>query len=91
MHCAWRLESTTHRRAVFVILIVACSMRQAHYAKKLARYQFQISMSRKGNPLDNAYAESFLKNLKPEEVHLWEDHTMEDVQRRIPYFYLKCL
>jgi putative transposase len=56
------------------------------YVKELEFYQFKISMSRKGNPLDNAYAESFIKTLKSEEVHLWEYRTMEDVQRRIPYF-----
>jgi putative transposase len=43
-------------------------------------------MSRKGNPYDNAYAESFIKTLKSEEVQLWEYRTMEDVQKRIPYF-----
>ncbi len=56
------------------------------YIKELEFYQFQISMSRKGNPFDNAYVESFIKTLKSEEVHLWEYRTMEDVQRRIPYF-----
>lgn len=56
------------------------------YIKELEFYQFQISMSRKGNPYDNAFAESFMKTLKSEEVHLWEYRTMEDVQRRIPYF-----
>ena len=56
------------------------------YIKVLEFYQFQISMSRKGNPYDNAFAESFMKTLKSEEVHLWEYRTMEDAQRRIPYF-----
>ena len=56
------------------------------YVKELKSYGFQISMSRKGNPYDNAYAESFIKTLKSEEVHLWEYRTMEDVQKRIPYF-----
>ena len=56
------------------------------YIKELEFYRFQISMSRKGNPFDNAYVESFMKTLKAEEVHLWEYRTMEDVQRRIPYF-----
>jgi len=54
--------------------------------KELKLYGFQISMSRKGNPYDNAYAESFMKTLKSEEVHLWEYRTMEDVQKRIPCF-----
>jgi putative transposase len=56
------------------------------YVKELTCYNFQISMSRKGNPYDNAYAESFIKTLKSEEVSLWEYRTMEDVQERIPYF-----
>lgn len=56
------------------------------YVKELELYGFQISMSRKGNPYDNAYAESFIKTLKSDEVHLWEYRTLEDVQKRIPYF-----
>ena len=43
-------------------------------------------MSRKGNPYDNAFAESFMKTLKSEEVYMWEYRTIEDVQRRIPHF-----
>ena len=44
-------------------------------------------MSRKGNPYDNATAESFFKTLKAvEEVYLWEYQTLRDVQERIPYF-----
>lgn len=42
-------------------------------------------MSRKGNPYDNAFAESFMKTIKTEEVYLWEYRTLEDVQRRLPY------
>ena len=45
-----------------------------------------ISMSRKGNPYDNAQAESFIKTLKSEEVYLWDYKTFEDVKKRIPYF-----
>lgn len=56
------------------------------YVKELEFYGFNISMSRKGNPYDNSYAESFIKTLKSEEVYLWEYRTLEDVQRRIPYF-----
>ena len=60
------------------------------YVKELTLYNFQISMSRKGNPYDNAYAESFIKTLKSEEVELWEYRTMEDVQERIPYLMGMC-
>lgn len=56
------------------------------YIKELEFYKFQISMSRKGNPFDNAHVESFIKTLKSEEVHLWEYRSIEDVQARIPYF-----
>ena len=44
-------------------------------------------MSRKGNPYDNAMAESFIKTLKYEEVNLWDYKTLADVhQNRIPFF-----
>lgn len=56
------------------------------YVEALKAYGFQISMARKGNPYDNAVAESFMKTLKTEEVYLWDYRTVEDVQRRLPYF-----
>ena len=45
-------------------------------------------MSGKGNPYDNAFAESFFKTLKQEKVYLWEYETFSDVVERIPYFIL---
>lgn len=56
------------------------------YTDELLKYGFKISMSRKGNPFDNAKAESFIKTLKQEEVYLWDYSTFEDTQKRIPYF-----
>lgn len=56
------------------------------YVDLLNRYQFKISMSRSGNPYDNAFAESFMKTLKKEEVYLWEYDNFIDVTERIPYF-----
>lgn len=56
------------------------------YVDDLTVAEFQISMSRKGNPYDNAYAESFMKTLKHEEVSLWNYETYADVIERIPYF-----
>jgi putative transposase len=38
------------------------------YVKQLESYGMTISMSRPGNPYDNAWAESFMKTLKVEEV-----------------------
>lgn len=44
----------------------------AEYVRLLKSRGFTISMSRKGNPYDNAKAESFIKTLKTEEVYLSE-------------------
>jgi putative transposase len=56
------------------------------YVMELHEHQVQISMSAKGNPYDNAYAESFFKTLKHEEVYLWEYESFTDVVERIPQF-----
>jgi putative transposase len=56
------------------------------YIDELKSHGFQISMSRRGNPYDNAFAESFMKTIKTEEVYLWEYRALEDVLRRLPYF-----
>jgi len=49
------------------------------YIRELQNHGFLISMSRTGNPYDNAKMESFFKTLKYEEVYLCEYETMEDV------------
>lgn len=56
------------------------------YVELLKGNGFWMSMSAKGDPYDNAYAESFMKTLKNEEVYLWEYETFLDVAERIPYF-----
>ena len=61
------------------------------YIDCLKDHNFQISISRKGKPSDNAYAESFIKNLKSEEASLWECRTLENVQERIPYSMRMCI
>jgi len=43
-------------------------------------------MSRSGNSYDNAFAESFIKTLKRDEVYIWEYESFIDVAERIPYF-----
>jgi putative transposase len=56
------------------------------YVKELKEHEVAISMSAKGNPYDNTYAESFFKTLKNEEVYLWEYESFTDVVERIPEF-----
>lgn len=56
------------------------------YVALLRQHGFQISCSAKGNPYDNAFAESFMKTLKDNEVYLWAYETFLDVIERVPYF-----
>ena len=56
------------------------------YVDKLRENDVTISMSRKGNPYDNAFAESFIKTLKTEEVHCNEYATLAEAQAQIGAF-----
>jgi len=58
----------------------------ADYVAELKRHGFPVSMSRRGNPYDNARMESFFKTLKQEEVYLYEYETIDDVLSRLPHF-----
>lgn len=59
------------------------------YVDCLKKHDIRISMSRKGNPYDNAFAESFIKTLKCEEVYLNEYETFEDALRNLWHFIEK--
>lgn len=56
------------------------------YTELLEDNGFHLSCSRKGNPYDNAWTESFMKTLKYEEIHLQNFETYLDVVDRVPYF-----
>jgi putative transposase len=56
------------------------------YTGLLKAHQITISMSRKGNPYDNAFCESFMKTLKYEEVHRQEYHDLADACASIEDF-----
>jgi len=59
------------------------------YIKLLKENHILISMSAKGNPYHNAYAESFFKTLKQEEVYMNEYETFVDVIDGIREFILE--
>ena len=56
------------------------------YVECLTNHGILISMTQTGNPRENAFAESFFKTLKVEEVYLKEYKTFEDAYRNIQRF-----
>lgn len=56
------------------------------YTDLLKEHGILISMGRRGNPYDNAQAESFIKTLKYEEVYLFEYRDMAEAKTRIGHF-----
>ena len=61
------------------------------YVECLNEHGIRVSMSRRGNPYDNAFAETFMKTLKYEEVYLNEYDTyreaLENIERFIDEVY----
>lgn len=53
------------------------------YQNMCRRYSFQISMSRKGTPLDNAVIESFHGRLKTETIHNNDIHSVEELKSMV--------
>jgi len=71
--------------------LVHHSDRGVQYASKdytdlLKTQRITISMSRKGNPFDNAACESFMKTLKYEEVHRQEYRDLAEARASIEHF-----
>jgi transposase InsO family protein len=60
-----------------------------NYTDLLKLHRVQISMSRKGNPYDNAACESFMKTLKYDEVHRQEYRDLADARASIGTFLEK--
>ena len=56
------------------------------YTDLLKSQSITISMSRKGNPYDNAFCESFMKTLKYEEVHRQEYRDLGEARTSIEHF-----
>jgi putative transposase len=56
------------------------------YREMLAKHGLEGSMGRRGNPYDNAKAESFMKTLKVEAVYPMAYETFADVAENLPRF-----
>jgi putative transposase len=56
------------------------------YTDLLRQHGAEISMSRRGNPYDNAFAESFMKTLKYEEVYRMEYRDLSEARQSIGHF-----
>ena len=56
------------------------------YRERLAAAGLRGSMSRAGNPYDNAHVESFMKTIKHEEIYLRSYRTMADLMTQLPAY-----
>jgi putative transposase len=56
------------------------------YVARLEQAGIQVSMSAKGNPYDNAQAESFFKTLKREAVYLQDYQTFAEANAQLRHF-----
>jgi transposase InsO family protein len=56
------------------------------YVALLQEHKIEISMSRTGNPYDNAKAERFMRTLKYEEIYLNDYETLAEVRASIEHF-----
>ena len=58
----------------------------ADYVAALHDHKIKISMSRTGNPYDNAKAERFMRTLKYEEIYLNDYETLAEVRTSLKHF-----
>ncbi|MFH0954477.1 MAG: integrase core domain-containing protein, partial [Candidatus Micrarchaeota archaeon] len=80
-----------HRQGMQLAGLIHHSDRGVQYASHeyvavLEQHGILASMSRRGNPYDNAFAESFMKTFKYEEVYLDEYASFSDAYTNIHEF-----
>src|SRR5579871_6064770 len=88
---AWRSRRSTWRSPPATLRLIHHSDRGVQYASlaylaRLNERKVAVSMSRVGNPYDNAKAESFMKTLKQEEVYANAYLSLEHARRQIGVF-----
>ena len=91
--CVTALQQALRHR-IFAAGLIHHSDRGVQYCSKeylaiLDRHHIRASMSRKGNPFDNAQIESFWKTLKYEQVYRNEYRTFEQARADIARFIEK--
>ena len=59
----------------------------ADYRALLQQHQILSSMSRAGNPYDNAQCESFIKTLKQEEIYVTDYRDLEHLEANLEIFF----
>ena len=64
------------------------------YIQMLRNHRMMASVSRPGNPYDNASCESFMKTLKQEEIYANDyrdlEHLVENVEAFLEHYYNRC-
>ena len=70
----------SHRPVWSIIPTAAAQYASKDYTDLLKEHGISISMSRKGNPYDNAACESFMKTLKYEEVYRQEYRDLAEAE-----------
>jgi len=87
VRCGWRWMGVTGNRGNSSITrIEGVQYASNEYTGLLEEREIQISMSRRGNPYDNARAERFMRTLKEEEVYGTSYLNLEDARARIGEF-----
>ena len=77
---SWRAEELIHHSDRGV------QYASTDYTKLLDQNEIQISMSRRGNPYDNARAERFMRTLKEEQIHGVAYRNLDEARKRIGEF-----
>ena len=87
--CAWPSSAGGRHPVWCIIRTAACNMLRGIILICSGNMGCEISMSRRGNPYDNAKCESFIKTLKYEEVYRQEYRDLAEARASIEHFLEK--